>query len=161
MTNSKAQITNQTQKSNDKKKFGLEERTANLGQNSKFKVQNSNPKFKSDLKERCYKFSIAIINLTDGLPNKRSAWVITDQLIRSATSIGANLVEAKASSSRLEFKKFYEIALKSANETKYWICLLRDVKLCKLEDANKLLNEAVEIANMLASGVMKLKNKRF
>lgn len=124
-------------------------------------MQNSNSKFKSDLRERCYKFSLAIINLTDSLPNKRSAWIITDQLIRSATSIGANLIEARASSSRLEFKKFYEIALKSANETKYWLCLLRDANLCTAEVVNKLLSEAVEIANMLAGGVIKLKNKKF
>jgi four helix bundle protein len=82
-------------------------------------MQNCNSKFKTDLKLRCYKFSLEIIALTDKLPNKRSAWIITDQLIRSATSIGANLIEARASSSRLEFKKFYEIALKSSNETKY------------------------------------------
>ena len=82
-------------------------------------MQNYSSKFKSDLKERCYQFSLQIIALTDSLPNKRSAWIITDQLIRSATSIGANLIEARASSSRLEFKKFYEISLKSANESKY------------------------------------------
>jgi four helix bundle protein len=82
-------------------------------------MQKYNSKFKSDLKTRCYKFSLNIIALTDGLPNKRSAWIITDQLIRSTTSIGANLIEARTSSSRLEFKKFYEIALKSSNETKY------------------------------------------
>ncbi len=124
-------------------------------------MQNDSPKFKSDLKLRCYKFSLDIISLTDKLPNKRSAWIIADQLIRSATSIGANLIEAKASSSRLEFKKFYEIALKSANETKYWLCLLRDVGLIKKEIIDELLKEAVELANMLASGVLKLKNKKF
>ena len=86
-------------------------------------MQNS--KFKSDLNKRCYDVSLATISLTDSLPNKRSSWVITDQLIRSATSIGANLVEARVSSSRVEFKKFYEIA------------------------------------NMLGSGVIKLKNKKF
>jgi len=90
-----------------------------LSKNSKIKIQNYSSKFKSDLKERCYQFSLQIIALTDSLPNKRSAWIITDQLIRSATSIGANLIEARASSSRLEFKKFYEISLKSANESKY------------------------------------------
>ena len=74
-------------------------------------MQNFNSKFKTDLVGRCYRFSLDVIKLTDELPNKRSAWVITDQLIRSATSIGANLTEARASSSRLEFKKFYEIAL--------------------------------------------------
>ncbi len=121
----------------------------------------NNANFKTDLRERCYRFSLNIISLTDFLPNKRSAWIITDQLIRSATSIGANLIEAKASSSRLEFKKFYEISLKSANETKYWIGLLRDTKLADTNKVNDLLSEAVEISNMLASGVLKLKNKKF
>jgi len=123
-------------------------------------MQNYNSKFKSDLKLRCYQFSLEIIALTDALPNKRSSWIITDQLIRSATSIGANLIEARAASSRLEFKKFYEIALKSSNETKYWLCLLRDAKLVKAEEINKLLLEVGEISNMLASGVLKLKNKK-
>lgn len=82
-------------------------------------MQKENSKFKSDLRERCYVLSLSVIKLTDTLPNKRSAWVISDQLIRSACSIGANLVEAKAASSRLEFKKFYEISLKSSHETLY------------------------------------------
>jgi four helix bundle protein len=69
-------------------------------------MQNYNSKFKTDLKQRCYKLSLEIIALTDSLPDKRSAWVIEDQLIRSTTSIGANLIGASASSSRLEFKKF-------------------------------------------------------
>jgi len=120
-------------------------------------MQNS----KVDLRVRCYKFSLEIINLTNTLPNKRSAWVIADQLIRSATSIGANLTEAKSSSSRLEFKKFYEIALKSANETKYWLGLLRDSNLSDKDKTDKLLVETNELSNMLASGVIKLKNKNF
>lgn len=124
-------------------------------------MQNYNSKFKSDLRQRCYKFSLNIIALADTLPNKRSAWIIIDQLIRAATSVGANLVEARASSSRLEFKKFYEIALKSANETKYWLCLLRDAKLADEAVIEDLLTEGIEIANMLAAGVLKLKGKTF
>jgi len=128
-------------------------------QNAKGKstMQNS----KVDLKVGCYRFSLDIISLADALPNKRSAWVISDQLIRAATSIGANIVEARASSSRLEFKKFYEIALKSANETKYWLGLLRDSKLADNNKIDGLLKEATELANMLAAGVMKLKKKNF
>jgi four helix bundle protein len=118
-----------------------------------------NPKV--DLRARCYRFSLEIISLTDVLPNKRSAWVIADQLIRAATSIGANLIEARASSSRLEFKKFYEIALKSANETKYWLGLLRDAGLADGSRVGILLTEVSELANMLAAGVMKLKKKNF
>jgi four helix bundle protein len=126
-------------------------------QNAKVKSQNFNVKPKTDLKARCYLFSIRVIRLTDTLPNTRSAWVIQDQVIRSATSIGANLVEARSSSSRREFKKFNEIALKSANETKYWLCMLRDVGLVPREEIAELLQEVEEIANMLAAGIMKLK----
>ncbi len=124
-------------------------------------MQNYNVKFKSDLLERCYKLSLQVIVLADTFPNKRSAWVIADQLIRSTTSIGANIIEAKSSSSRLEFKRFYEIALRSANETKYWLNLLRDATLVNADVVNKLLAETVEIANMVAAGVLKLKNRRF
>lgn len=124
-------------------------------------MQSLNAKFKSDLRNRCFQLSLSIIALADTLPNKRSAWIIADQLIRCATSIGANLIEAKASSSRLEYKKFYEIALKSANETIYWLELLRDSKLATAETINPLLQEVIEIANMLGAGVIKLKTKNF
>ena len=76
--------------------------------------------------ERCYRFSIAVIRLTRYLPETRVYWTVTDQLIRSATSIGANIIEGKSASSKRDFIRFYEIALKSANETNYWLGLLRD-----------------------------------
>jgi len=124
-------------------------------------MEQSDVRFKTDLKQRCYAFSLAIIKITDGLPQKRSAWVISDQLIRSATSIGANLVEAKASSSRLEFKKFYEISLKSANETKYWLGLLRDTDMSDKEKIAVLLIEVTELSNMIAASVLSLKQRKF
>lgn len=127
--------------------------------NLKVKIQNA--KFKTDLKQRCFKFSLDVVALIDSLPNKRSAWIIADQLVRAATSIGANLIEARASSSRLEFKKFYEIALKSANETIYWLELLRDSGIGNVNKINILLKEANEISNMLGAGVIKLKRKSF
>ena len=120
-------------------------------------MEYRNLKLKDDLKERCYKFSLEIIRLAEKLPKRRSSKVIAEQLIRSATSIGANLFEARAASSRLEFKRFYEVALKSANETRYWLKLLRDLKLSDDKITSNLLNEVNEIANMIASSVMKLK----
>ena len=122
-------------------------------------MQNYNLKFKSDLKTRCYRFSLSIIAFIDMLPNKRAAWIIADQLLRSSMSIGANIIEGSAASSRLEYKKYYEIALKSANETKYWLSLLIDSGIANKESAQALLNEATELAKMLAVGVMKLKGK--
>lgn len=114
-----------------------------------------------DLKSRCYKFSLNLITFIDTLPNQRTYWIISDQMLRSGTSIGANLVEGSASSSRLEFKKYHEIALKSANETKYWLGLLRDSGKGNKENTEKLLKEVVEISNMIASGVIKLKAKHY
>lgn len=124
-------------------------------------MQNFNSKVKIDLRTRCYRFSLAVISFMDTLPNKRAAWIIADQVLRSSMSIGANLVEGSAASSRLEYKKFYEIALKSANETKYWLVLLRDSKIADKIKTNELLHEVEELANMLAAGVIKLKKKSF
>ena len=123
-------------------------------------MQNHNSKFKSDLKKRCYQFSLNLIQLIDSFPNQRTYWIIADQLLRSGMSIGANLIEASASSSKLEFKKFHEIALKSANETKYWLGLLRDSGKIDKNKINIFLQEVTEISNMLAAGIMKMKGKK-
>lgn len=71
-------------------------------------------------------------------------------------SIGANLIEAKASSSRLEYKKFFEISLKSAHETLYWLNLLRDSRLSDSQAIDPLIAEVTELANMLATGVIEV-----
>lgn len=112
---------------------------------------------KEKLNTRCYKFSINIIKLCDDLPNKRSSWVITDQLIRSSTSIGANVYEARSSSSKIEFKKYFEIALKSANESNYWLNLLKDLNLVDLSTINYLIQEVTELGNILGRSIITLK----
>lgn len=118
---------------------------------------------KSDLKLRAYQFSLKLIDFIVDLPDKRIYWVFADQLLRAGTSIGANVVEAKSSSSKREFIKYYEIALKSANETKYWLCLLRDSP--KLKEINKeslqtVLKDAIEISNMIGSALLTMKGKK-
>lgn len=129
-------------------------------QNSKFKVQNHNAKVKTDLRTRCYYFSIAVIKFLEQLPEKRVYWIISDQLLRSATSIGANIVEAKSSSSKRDFLRFYQIALKSANESKYWLGLLRDATVSDKTRISELLNELNEISNMLGASVLTMRNRR-
>lgn len=123
-------------------------------------MQNHNSKIKSDLKQRSYKFSLDLIFLADELSKDLVSRIIIGQLVRCGTSIGANLFEATSSSSKLEFKKYHEISLKSANETKYWLSLLRDSKKADKEKINILLAEVTEIANMLAAGILKMKGKR-
>ena len=124
-------------------------------------MQNYNSKFKIDLKTRCYQFGLEIIILVDKLPNKRAAWIIADQLLRSSMSNGANLAEGTAASSRLEYKKYFEISLKSANESLYWLTVLKDAHFSSDLNTNRLIQEATELAKMLAAGVIKLKSKNF
>lgn len=81
------------------------------------------------------------------------------QLFPAAQTPGANLIEGSAASSKLEFKKFHEIALKSANETKYWLSLLGDSGLADKLKVEGLLDEITQLANMIAAGVMKMKGK--
>ena len=80
----------------------------------KLKVQNQNSKVKTELKYRAYKHSIKVIEFIDELPKDTSTSVISKQLLRSATSIGANVVEAKGASSKKDFTNFFTYALKSA-----------------------------------------------
>jgi len=128
---------------------------------SNLKSQNyiSNSK-STDVKVRAYKFSLTIISFVNELPNKRAFWSIGDQLLHSTTSIGANMIQAKASSSKREFIKFYEIALKSANETKYWLYLLRDSYPDLKTKCKELSQEAEEISNMLGASILTLKGKK-
>lgn len=74
-----------------------------------------------------------------------------EQLIRSGISIGANIVEGKAGSSKKDWRNFYAIALKSANETKYWLCLIRDTQEIDKVRVNDLLQEADEISKIIAA----------
>ena len=89
-----------------------------------------------------------------------SVQVIARQLLRSGTSIGANIIEAQASSSRKEFANFLNYSLKSANESKFWLALLRDSGKARTESVNSLLTETKELANILASSILTLKGKR-
>ncbi|MFA6534123.1 MAG: four helix bundle protein [Patescibacteria group bacterium] len=131
-----------------------------ITQNSKLKSQNHNAKVKTELRFRCYCFSLTVIKFLGTLPEKMIYWKIGDQLMRSATSVGANIIEAKSASSKRDFIKYYEIALKSANETKYWLGLLRDG--CKLDRAaiNRLLDETNQLSRIIGASLLTLKNKR-
>ncbi len=116
---------------------------------------------KSDLKYRSYCFSVKIIKFLVGFSDFGIQKIISNQLVRSATSVGANIFEAKSASSKRDFIKFYEIALKSANESKYWLALSRDsLKVVDKNEIKFFLDELNEISNMLAASLLTLKNKK-
>ena len=96
--------------------------------------------------------------MTDGVAKTFSSEIIIKQLIRAATSVGANIIEAKSGSSRKDFANFYRHALKSANETKYWLGLLKDACGFDNEKVSSLLTEIHEISNILGASLLTLKN---
>lgn len=124
-------------------------------------MQNNNSKAKNDLNKRSYQYSLDIINFIESLDQKNfTVEIISKQLIRSATSIGANIIEAQAGRSKKDFSNFLNHTLKSANETKFWICLLRDSHKANTQRCNTLLNEAIELSNILGASILTLKGKR-
>ena len=107
-----------------------------------------------------YRFALDIIAFAERLPKGQVSRIIGDQLLRSATSIGANVVEAQGATSRRDYANFFGYALKSANETKFWLGLLRDSNNSEREATDTLLAEVTEIANILAASILTLKGKK-
>jgi four helix bundle protein len=124
-------------------------------------VQNDNSKLKIELKKRAYFYGISIIRFIDVL-NKHdfASQVIAKQLLRSATSVGANIIEAQAASTKRDFTNYFTHALKSANESKFWLGLLRDTNKTDQLKANELLKETRELANILGSSILTLKGEK-
>lgn len=129
-------------------------------QNQKLKGKTKMKNKIYDLNRRSYIYALSIIKFLDCLPKDYISGTIGKQLLRSATSIGANIVEAKSSSSKKDFINFYIHSLKSANETKFWIGLLKDSGKVSNEQTGLILNEATELANILAASVLTMKGKR-
>jgi len=113
-----------------------------------------------DSKVRTYNYALRIINFVGTFSPDLGSQVIAKQLLRSATSIGANIIEAQASPSRKDFANFFNHALKSAHETKYWLCLLRDSHKADMEVTNTLIQEVEELAKILGSSILTLRGKK-
>ena len=123
-------------------------------------MKRDNKAFRETLKRRIYKFIIELVGFVEGLPKNDSLCRIAiDQLLRSGTSIGANYIEAIAGSSKRDFTNFLTHCLKSANESKFWLALLRDTNKGDRKEINSLLDELIEISNIIASSIKTLKRK--
>jgi four helix bundle protein len=121
------------------------------------KMENS--EFKIMLIKRSIELAREVMKLVDNFPKKASARVISDQLLRSAMSVGANITEAQAASSKRDFINFLSHSLKSGNETKFWLVLTRDLDGNLIPEINRLIKEADEIVRILGSSISKLKEK--
>ncbi|OGH24604.1 MAG: hypothetical protein A3B47_03740 [Candidatus Levybacteria bacterium RIFCSPLOWO2_01_FULL_39_24] len=113
-----------------------------------------------EVKYRAFYLSINIIKFLEKLSYKVSLKIISDQLIRCITSVGANIVEAKASSSKREFLNYFQISLKSANEAKYWLAMLRELLPEEGKNINVFIQELDEISRIIGTSVLTMKGKR-
>ncbi len=98
-----------------------------------------------DLQARTKAFALRIIKLADALPHSTAGWVIGRQLLRSATSMGANYRAACRAQSRAEFAAKLSIVVEEADESLYWLELLQESGLIKPRQLTELLKEANEL----------------
>ena len=131
-----------------------------VNQNLKIKDQNQAQSLKREVRYRAFYLAIDIIKFLESLEYKRSIKIISDQMIRCTTSIGANIVEAKSSSSKKEFLNYFQIALKSANEAKYWLAMLQELLPKKKQEIEIFLKETDEISKIIGTSVLTMKGKR-
>lgn len=125
-------------------------------------MESSTDKQNSDFKTRTYLWTLSLVRLIEKMPKSIFGEVISKQVLRSGTSIMANYIEAKAASSRKDFTNFFNHSLKSANESKVWLALIRDTtNNQKIKDeSKKLLGELEEIAKILGASLLKLRGKK-
>ena len=109
--------------------------------------------------DKSRKFAIRIYNLYKYLCTEKKEYTLAKQLLRSGTSIGANLTEAKYSISRKEFLAKTTISLKECAETEYWLDLLKETKLLTQSEYESVMKDCKDILYMLISTVKSIKVK--
>ena len=120
-------------------------------------------KVKSDsiIAGKAYAFALEIVRLYKKLAHDKKECVLSKQLLRSGTSIGANINEAISGQSKRDFVHKLNIALKEARETSYWLNLLKDSEYIDLVEFETLFKKCDEIIKMLTSIIMTTKERYF
>ena len=111
------------------------------------------------LRDKSYRFAIRAVNLYKHLSAERRELVLSKQMLRSATSIGANIHEAEHAQSRPDFLSKLNISLKEASETAYWLRLLKDTSYLNEAEFSSMKNDCDELVAMLAASVKTLRDK--
>ncbi|TBR59521.1 four helix bundle protein [Westiellopsis prolifica IICB1] len=107
--------------------------------------------------EKAYKFAIRIVNAYKYISEEKKEYILSKQLIRSGTSIGANIAEANGAISQADFSAKISIAYKECLETKYWLSLLKDTEYIEQKAFDSIYQDADEIGKILFSILKKTK----
>ncbi len=113
--------------------------------------------YEKEIKDWTKGYAVAIVKMTILLKKEGVEYSLRDQLLRSGTSIGANVKEAKASSSIRELIRYYEIALRSGNETEFWLDVIQEGYSFPIDKFAALKSELKEISNVLGRIIINLK----
>jgi four helix bundle protein len=114
---------------------------------------------KSILKDKSYAFAIRIVKLHQCLCDEKKEFVLSRQLIRSGTAIGALVREAEFGQSKPDFRSKMSIALKEANETEYWLNLLKDTGYLSEKMFSSIADDCIELIKLLIATVKTTKNE--
>ena len=112
----------------------------------------------SELRTRAKALALHVISVCDEVDTRKGRSVLVNQIIRSATSIGANIHEANYASSKADFINKFHIALKECAETEYWIEMLAGSHCIEEETSTELLQECGIIRRMLTKSITTAKN---
>ena len=118
------------------------------------KRKMNNEKLKNPLKSKSYAFAIKIVKLCQSLVKEQKEFVLSKQILRSATSVGALIRESEFAASRKDFINKLTVSLKEANETEYWLMLLHDTDYLDKEKFEILQTECKELIAMLVKSVI-------
>jgi len=108
---------------------------------------------KGILKDKSLKFAIRIVKLYQYLIKEKNEYVLSKQILRSGTSVGAMIREAEHSESKADFIHKMAIAQKEINETLYWLELLYETKYLELLEYNSLNDDAIELIKMITGSI--------
>lgn len=112
----------------------------------------------SVLRDKSYLFAIRIVNVYKALVEDKREYVMSKQLLRSGTSVGALVREAEYAQSRADFANKMGVALKEANETEYWLLLLKDTGYINEDLFQSLQSDCKELIKMLITTVKKTRH---
>ena len=105
------------------------------------------------LKDKSYQFAIRIVKVSQQIQRDKKEFVLSKQVLRSGTAVGALIREAEFGQSRADFTSKMSIALKEANETEYWLSLLKDTDFISEDQFMTLRSDCKELIAMLVSTV--------
>ncbi len=113
----------------------------------------------SILREKSYSFALRVVKLYRHLSEEKREFVLSKQVLKSGTSIGANVAEANQAQSKADFVHKLSIAHKESFEAEYWLTLLRDSEYLTDTQANSLIDDCCQLQKLLTSSIKTAKGK--